>query len=1124
MNDLASGDHDSDIARWLISLGLERYVPLFAQHEIDLEVLPELSEKDLEELGIALGPRKKLLKAIQELATSEPKSSPSETRAADDAERRQLTIMFCDLVKSTDLAERLDPEDFKEVIQTYHQSCREVLRQFGGFVARYSGDGILAYFGFPQARENDAERALRAGLAIIETVPNLDTGLDVTLQVRVGTATGLVVAGHTIEGDAGSERLAVGEAPNLAARLQSLAKPNTMLIGPDTHKLVGGTFEFADAGRHKLKGISEPVQVWRVMGVKSIDSRFDAMHEADLTPMIGREREIELLLDRWATAKGGDGQVVLLSGEAGIGKSRITQVLYERVESEPHTILRYQCSSYYNKTSLYPLIEQITRSAGIGDDDPDPTKLSKLERLLESAGVDRALAVPLIGPLLFIPTDESYVLPEMTPDRYKETTLSVIADLMLSHIGEKPLLLVFEDIHWIDPVSMELVELLINRIQGTRALLMITSRQHPVERWDIYPHITSLTLNRLTQGQVGKFVAQVTGGKSLPEDVLSHILAKTDGIPLFIEELTKTILESGLLRETDQGFTLTGPLPPYVIPGTLHDSLMERLDHLGPAKRVAQVGSCIGRDFEPALLAAVSDFDDMALQSGLDQLVASKLLFRHGAPPDESYSFKHALVQQAAHESLLRTRRQALHGRIAELLLQGRDESPRARPELIARHFQEAGRPDEAVRYYIIAGQRAAEISAFAESVGRLDEALGLLMTRPAGPARLETELRLQLARGKAFRSWKGTGAEETQGAYLRARALCEEIGEQRVTAEFYSDYVHTLYGQSASAFDAAKLTVASEAAERLVALGESRADMPTEIIGHQAAGMCSFSRGDLTTARHHLEQAVAHSDTQVENADIKGAQFPSLALTYLSWTLFALGQASEAQRRCAQALRHAEQGSAYTRALTLCNACYLFQFLRDTAAVRRHAEQLLTIAGEHDMYAWQDMGSYFRGWVLVQEGVTAEGIEAMEDVVRRCDVGAIEMPYVYALLAEALGKGGNFSGASELLQVAVEAVGSTGERWYEPEIHRIRGELTLLQPTSTARDQAEACFWQALEVSREIQARMWELRAALSLARLWTSQDKHSEARELVTPQIQGFRGQPLPELSEAESLLQCG
>jgi class 3 adenylate cyclase len=762
---------------------------------LDGEVLPDLTDADLAALGVLLGHRKKLLKAIAALqapATAEPAAprgavapEPSlVTTRAPEAERRQLTVLFCDLVGSTALAARLDPEDMGRVIRTYHETCARVVERWDGHVAKYMGDGVLAYFGWPQAHEDEAERAVRAGLELVEAVGALDSPASAAgdgrekkqpLAARVGVATGLVMVGELIGEGAAKEQMVVGETPNLAARLQALAAPGSVVISQSTRRLVGGLFQLADLGPRRLKGFAEPLAAWRVEDEGPAEGRFEALHGEHLTPLVGREHELGILLERWAWAKDGEGQIVLLSGEPGIGKSRLTRSLIERLAAAPHTRLRYYCSPHHTNSALYPVTEQLERASGLLVEDSAETRLDKLEVVLAEATDNFVEVAPLIAALLSIQAKPRYPPLNLTPEEQKLRTFEALLGQIAGLAERFPVLMVLEDAQWIDPTTSELFGLVIDRIQHLPVLLLITFRPEFMPPWTGFTHVTSLTLSRLGQRQGAQMIERLTGGKSLPAEVLEQILLKTDGVPLFLEELTKTVLESGMLTEAGDHYELSGSLPLLAIPATLHDSLMARLDRLAPVKEVAQIGAVIGREFSHELLSAVAPMSANQLGDALEQLVNSELVFCRGTPPGATYSFKHALVQDTAYQSLLKLKRQQLHARIAQVL----ELSPEAEaaPEVLAQHFTDAGLDAQAVRYWHKAGELAAGRSANVEAIAHLGKGLELVAKLPDEPKRAEEEFALRLAVGGLLIATEGYAVAEVERTYGRAWALCDQLG-----------------------------------------------------------------------------------------------------------------------------------------------------------------------------------------------------------------------------------------------------------------------------------------------------------------------------------------------------------
>jgi class 3 adenylate cyclase len=655
------------IAEWLASIGLGEYAQRFAENAIDLSVVRDLTERDLKDLGVLLGHRRKMLRAIADLkgAVLITPQTGAKLVPRDDAERRQLTVMFCDLVGSSALSARLDPEDLRKVIGAYHICIAEVIGRYEGIIARYMGDGVLAYFGYPQAHEDDAEQATRAGLALVDAVANLQTDIGAELQVRIGIATGTVVVGDLIGEGAAQEQAVVGETPNLAARLQTLAEPGTVLISASTHRLTGGNFEYRDLGPVTLKGWGESVPAWQVLASSGVESRFEAQHQTRLTPLIGREEEIDLLLRRWRHATQGEGCAVLLSGDPGIGKSHIARALQERLQAEPHITLRYFCSAHHTNSALFPFISQLERAARYERSDSSAQKLAKLEALLAQSAAD-ADHVAVLANLLSLPPNDRYRLPELSPQNRKEKTFAALLAQLDGLAGRQPVLMIFEDVHWIDPTSRELLTVTLERVPRLRVLLLITARPEFTPPWPGHAHVTTLPLTRLSRRDGAALIERVTAGKTLPEEVMNQILARTDGVPLFVEELTKTVLETGLLQERDGHYVLNRPLPSMAIPMTLHASLMARLDRLAPVREVAQIGAVVGREFSYELLNAVAGLPIGRLEEALGQLVRSELIFCRGEVPQAVYTFKHTLVRDAAYSGLLKSRRAEVHAAIAD--------------------------------------------------------------------------------------------------------------------------------------------------------------------------------------------------------------------------------------------------------------------------------------------------------------------------------------------------------------------------------------------------------------------------------------------------------------------------
>jgi len=748
------------VARWLEEHGLGEYAQVFAESDIDEEVLPELTDADLEKLGVTLGHRKKLVKAIAALPAGESAPSvcgptsrplPATSALSAEAERRQLTVMFCDLVGSTELSGKLDPEDLRDVISAFQDACKAAIESYEGYVAKYMGDGVLAYFGYPQAHEDDAERGVRAGLGIIEAMAGLNVGVGrekgTQLAVRVGIATGPVVVGDLIGHGASQESAVVGETPNLAARLQGLADANALVVAADTRRLTAGHFQYRDMGEKTLRGINVPVRVWQVLGESAVKSRFEAIHGRELMPLVGRDEEMALLLRRWKRAKHREGQLALISGEPGIGKSRLTETVREQIADESHVHLRYQCSPYHANSALYPVIAQLARAASFSPNDDADNKITKLEKLLEQSSDDFDQEIPLLASMMSISTEGRYLPLELDAHQQREATLAALVSQLNGLCSRGPVICIFEDVHWVDPTTLELLERLVEQVPSLPVLMLVTFRPEFTAPWMGQAHTTFIALNRMTRDDIQLIAQNVAGRERLPPRILNHIVSKTDGVPLFIEELTSTLLESGVRAKEISGDAMAHHITAS-LPNTLRDSLMARLDRLGPARQVAQVGAVIGREFSRELIAEVSGLDVEELQSALSLLLQSGLVFSRG----HAYLFKHALVRDTAYESLLRSNRQGIHARIAQVLETGQADGAQAEPELIAFHHTEAQQNDRAVYYWNRAGERAVGRAAHAEAINHFSNALKLVSKLPKGVDRARKGVQLRLALADSMR------------------------------------------------------------------------------------------------------------------------------------------------------------------------------------------------------------------------------------------------------------------------------------------------------------------------------------------------------------------------------------
>ena len=1115
----------SGYADWLETLGMSEYAERFAANDIDTSVLRHLTDQDLRELGVSLGHRRKMLAAIAELAGAAPTSSQpasNEPKSQDAAERRQVTVMFSDLVGSTTLSARMDPEDLREVISAYQKCVAETVRRLGGFVAKYMGNGVLVYFGYPQAHEDDAERAVRAGLELITAVARLE--MQASLQTRVGIATGLVVVGDLIGSGASQEQAIVGETPNLAARLQGFAEPNAVVIAEGTRKLVGNLFELQDLGAQDLKGIAGRVRAWAALRPASVESRFEAFHATGPTELVGRNEELELLLRRWSKAKSGEGQVVLLSGEPGIGKSRLTAALLERLANEPHTRLRYFCSPQHTDSALYPIISQFERAAGFAHDDTPQTKLNKLDALL-AQGATAAQDTALIADMLSLPNDGRYPSLERRPPERRERTLNALVSQVVAFSRQNPVLMIFEDAHWTDPTSLELFDRTIGRIANLRVLLIVTSRPEFEPPWIGRPHVTALTLNRLAQREVSAIIDGLIGNYLLPANIRQDIVERTDGIPLFVEEMTKALLEAGSEGAATQ-MAAAVPSPALAVPASLHASLMARLDRLGPAKEVAQIGAAIGREFSHALLAAVTPKPEAELGASLDRLVAAGLLSRQGVPPYANYLFKHALVQDAAYGTLLREPRRALHARIAETLASQFGEITATRPELLARQYTDAGLIEKAAGLWGKAGQRSLERSALIEAVQQLTRALGQIATLPPTPALRRQEINLQVALITPLLHVKGYAAAETKAAAERARLLIEQAEALGELPEDPLLLFSALYGLWTANFVAFNRDVVHELAKQFLTLAKKHGTTFPLLTAHRIMGGALISSGLFAEARTHYDQGLAlyNSGEHRPLATRFGVDANVSILSYRAWALWFLGYPEAALADAKQAINDARAiGHAATLMYALEFTAFTCVSCGDFATANALIDEVVALADDKSAMQWKAFAMLMQGWLVSLTGRTSDAVHTISSAITAWrSVGAmLFVPFYLSQLAKACANLGKFDDARRCIGDAMTAVETTKETMHEAEVNRTAGEIALLWSEPDVA-KAQAYFERALAVARQQQAKSWELRAAMSMARLRRSQGKPQQARELLAPVYGWFtEGFDTLDLKEAKVLL---
>jgi class 3 adenylate cyclase/predicted ATPase len=1106
-----------EIGVWLRSLGLERYEPAFRENEIDWEALPKLTTEDLKDLGVVLGGhRRRLLDAIAVLGQGERPAEVSPVPRADTAaERRQLTVMFCDLVGSTPLATRYDPEDLREIVGAYHRCVTDAVARYAGFIAKYMGDGVLIYFGYPEAHEDDAERAVRAGLAVIDAVGRL--AAPEPLNVRLGIASGLVVVGDLIGAGAAQERGVVGETPNLAARLQGLAAPGKLVISDSTRRQIGALFEVDNLGPQPLAGFAEPQSAWRVVGESGVVSRFEALRSGS-TPLVGRDEELDLLLRRWQQAKSGEGRVVLVSGEPGIGKSRLTAALSQAIGGEPHTRLRYFCSPHHQDSALYPFITQLERAARFTHGDTVEEKLAKLRDLLAPAARgDNELE--LMAELLSLPSNAAEH--NLSPQRKRELVFEALLHQFEALAAIRPVLMVFEDAHWVDPSSRELLDLTFERVRRLPVLLIVTFRPEFQQGWAGQPHVGLLALNRLAERDVDALVRELAGNAPLGSEIVEEIVARTDGVPLFVEELTKALLEEGDQHKRIAAVLAASPSPHLAIPATLHASLIARLDRLGSiAKEVAQIGAVIGREFSYELIQPVAQRPQPDLEAALDRLTDAGLLFCRGNPPHSSYLFKHALVQDAAYATLLRARRQQLHAAIAEAVEAEFPEIVAAQPESLAHHYTEAGLRQSAIDNWLRAGERAVEASANLEAIAHLNRGLKLLEGLPESSQRDEKELAFQVALlTPLFADRFGSADGERAGG--RAVELFRSIGGADQRSLF-----RALYGLTMTYSVRGKIRIGRDVAEQLLTVGKRLRD--PELLGyaHHATGNNLLWFGELAAARMHLEKGIALYRPEWSRALAFrfGFNCGSNCHFFLGRVLWHLGYPDQALRSAEQAVAIAESVShPVSLAGALSWAAALHQLRGNAERAREVAETDLALTTEEAIRFFRSHAIILRGWALVGQGQCEEGIAQLrEGLTAYRDLGAeLECSHWLALLAESYCGTGQPVEGLRLIAEALDHIAETGVVYYEAELHRLDGELRL-RLDSRDEQRAQASFCQALEIARQQQAKSWELRAATSLARLWTEQGRHTEARELLAPVYGWFtEGFNTADLKDAKALL---
>ncbi len=1041
------------------------------------------------------------------------RSTPENGRARiREPERRQLTVMFCDLAESTALSHQIDPEDLRDVIRLFQTTSAAIIERYEGYISRYMGDGILVLFGYPSAHENDAERAVHAGLEITTAVSSLKAPFDsrVPLAVRTGIATGLVVAGDVIGEGASEEEAIVGTTPNLAARLQSLAEPNTLVIAEGTRRLLRDAFEYRSLGERRLKGFEAPVVAWRVIGPSPVETRFDAAQNVALTPWVDRNDEIEFMRGLWNHAKSKPGQTLLVSGEAGIGKSRLAKTLRDHLASEPHANLQYQCSPYYRYTALYPFTRQLERAAGFERDDSDALKLDKLRAILDEE------SLPLFAHLISIPTEKDADIARLTPQRRKELTFNAILSNFVARARQLPVLATVEDLHWMDPTSLELMTFIIDRIAEARALFILTFRPEFSPAWVGKPNVSLLKLNGLHREHGEKLAEIVFGDGHLAKEIIYHVVDKTEGVPLFIEELAKSILESGAIgkngRSTRSLAALSG-----TIPVTLMDSLMARVDQLGEAKKIAQIGAVIGQEFTHSLIAMIASVPEQELQSQLDRLVSSGLAIRRYATTETRYAFKHALIRDAAYNSLLKKRREALHAQIAECLETRFPETSANEPELLAYHYSRTGLAEKAIRYWHLAAEAAGARSANLEALSHVTSALGLLESLPDTPVRRELELSLLITLGPVQIAIKGSGSTEAKDVYARAVELCAELPDSPLHFAAY-------WGQWRTS---SSYLTKRERADRLLAVADNLGDPGLRLQAHHCQWASLFNLGFHRQCLRHVERGVELYEAGgfESHALIYGGHDPAVCgQGEAALSLWLLGYPEQAVTRIEKAFAAAgtlAHAGSTVHAMDICLMLHCFR--RDPDKVRERAEQLIALSEQEKFGAHRAKGEILRGWALVKLGEAERGMAGLREGIDslRAMGTSEDLPVFLGMLAEAYA----LSRRPEEGLAAVEEAFRESERmalrYWVAELWRSKGELLLAMPKSDVAD-AEEAFNQSLQIAHQQQAKSLELRTVVSYAWLLQKRGEANKAYERLRPVYEWFtEGFDTVDLTEARVCL---
>jgi class 3 adenylate cyclase len=1100
-----------EIAQWLRELGLEQYTDAFRENAVDAKILQTLTAEDLRDIGVLLiGHRRRLLNAIAALDAETPRAKVvTAAHETQTPERRQLTVMFCDLVGSTALSTQLDPEDLRVLLGAYHLAVKQAVTAFDGFVAKYMGDGVLVYFGYPRAHEDDAERAIRAGLRAIGAVSQLD-GRGAKLQARVGIATGFVVVGDLIGEGSAQEQAVVGETPNLAARLQALAAPGHLVIAASTRQQVGELFDLEDLGPQQLAGFADPQPAWLVLRESTEVSRFEALH-SQTSALVGRDEEVEVLMRRWENAKRGEGRVVLISGEPGIGKSRLTAALSERIGTEPHERWRFFCSPHHQDSALYPFIAHLEHAAGFVRDDDSEERFRKLREL--AVATQDEDDIELVAELLSLPTKSAAL--NLSPQLKREKLFASLLKQLEFEARRRPVLMIFEDAHWIDPTSREMLDLAVDRVRRLPVLLMITFRSEFQAPWGGRSHVTSLVLNRLDEANGEALVQNLAGHVGLVSEIVMKIVERADGVPLFLEELTKTVLESA--KEGPATATPLGKSPDgFSVPATLHASLVARLDRLAPASQeVAQIGAVLGREFAYSLIEPVAQREEATLQAALAQLGDAGLLFCRGAAPHASYLFKHALVQDAAYSTLLRAKRQELHARVAAVLEQGFADQVERQPELLAHHLSAAGDAARAIDQWLKAGQYAAARSAHLEAIRHFGRGLSTLATLPETSTRDGREIELQLALGSSLFTAEGFASVRAGAAYARARDLAEQQGNSH-------QQFMTVYGLWQLANGAGRVHDCRRLSTQLQQLTANNADDELRLQAHHSAWATCLFAGDPAAALEHSEagRCLYDLNRHRHHRQLYGGHDPGACAHYLgAQAQWALGYPERALALGKEGLAISEKiVHPFSLGLALQYNAMLHLDRREPEFALQRLEAVEALVVEHRIGLVLDL-ALLRGSAMVLQGAVEQAIVHLREGLSERTTAPRLRCYGLAKLADALARQGDNAAALAVAKDGLNVAEETGHRQWLAELHRVEGDALC---GLNVLDDSQRAFEEALRVARRQGAKAYELRAATSLARLLGEQRRRAEAHDVLAPVYRSFtEGFETADLMEAKLLL---